>query len=85
MYVYIILQEGREDVKIVISGLSQLKNEMITDKNLNKLSVGDDASIWNDYLSGKTENGNSVSWFQTEWLYAECYMYRRIKESFLIR
>lgn len=80
-----MFQAGREDVKKVISGLSQLKNEMITDKNFNELWFGDDATIWNDYLSRKIENNNTVSWFQTEWLYAECYMYRRIKEAFLKR
>ncbi|KAG8247372.1 hypothetical protein J6590_062435 [Homalodisca vitripennis] len=77
-------EEGREDVKRVISCLSQLKNEMVTDKYFTQLVCGDDASKWNVYWRNKTENGTMVSWYSTEWLYAETYFYRRIKEAFLL-
>ncbi|XP_054283680.1 damage-control phosphatase ARMT1-like isoform X1 [Macrosteles quadrilineatus] len=77
-------EEGKEDVKRVISCLSQLKNEMVTDKYFTQLVCGEDASKWNIYWRNKTENGTTVSWYKTEWLYAECYLYRRIKEAFLL-
>uniref|UniRef100_A0A1B6LFX9 Sugar phosphate phosphatase n=1 Tax=Graphocephala atropunctata TaxID=36148 RepID=A0A1B6LFX9_9HEMI len=77
-------EDGREDVKRVISCLSQLKNEMVTDKYFTQLVCGDDAAKWNVYWRNKTENGTMVSWYSTEWLYAETYFYRRIKEAFLM-
>jgi len=77
-------EDGKEDVKRVISCLSQLKNEMMTDKYFTQLACGDDASKWNIYWRNKTENGTLVSWYQADWIYTECYMYRRINEAFLL-
>ncbi|KAG1706997.1 Protein-glutamate O-methyltransferase [Nymphon striatum] len=76
--------EGATDeVKTVIGRLSKLRNELQTDKPY--LFITDqyaDVEIWNDCL--KSLNENERSWFKSSWLFAECYMYRRIFEGFQI-
>ncbi|XP_056674918.1 damage-control phosphatase ARMT1-like isoform X2 [Monodelphis domestica] len=42
-----------------------------------------DNDIWNEYLKNH-ENKEKLSWFQAPWLYAECYMYRRIHEALML-
>ncbi|RZF38494.1 hypothetical protein LSTR_LSTR006089 [Laodelphax striatellus] len=78
-------EKAREEVKNVIGYVSQLKNELMTDKPLTELSsLGSDHELWNRILSDKTkEHSRPPTWFQTEWLYAECYLYRRLHEAFL--
>lgn len=39
-----------------------------------------DIAIWNDFISGLPPNERSF--FKTCWLYAECYMYRKIYSIF---
>lgn len=76
-------EESREELKVVIGRLSQLKNELQTDKPFTKLNYGSEADEWNKILEEKTQNGSGPTWFQTDWMYAECYFYRRINEAFL--
>lgn len=76
--------DGKEELKAVTNSLAHLKNELQTDKSFTTLSYGDDKHIWNDYLNHVTLLlGKTPTWFSTTWLYAECYMYRRIYQSFL--
>lgn len=79
-------EAAREELKRVIGYISQLKNELQTDKPFTALSsVGEDATIWNEHLKDSTkEHGVVPSYFQTDWMYAECYVYRRLREAFLI-
>ena len=82
-------QEAVEDCKTIVSRLSKLKNEMQTDKPVVALTdtERDDLAIWNKYLEEETfkNRGESPSWFQSAWLYVECYMYRRIMEAIHLR
>lgn len=64
-----------------------MKNEMVTNKALKPLKlipgkVDDDAVVWNTFLDKRTEiEGETPMWFNTIWLYCECYMYRRIAQE----
>uniref|UniRef100_A0A8D0GLL3 Sugar phosphate phosphatase n=1 Tax=Sphenodon punctatus TaxID=8508 RepID=A0A8D0GLL3_SPHPU len=80
-------EKGIEAEKGAISILSKLRNELQTDKPV--LALNDelpDSSLWNQYLEYQQTlaNGNGQpSWFQSPWLYVECYMYRRIHEALI--
>ncbi|XP_071596678.1 coiled-coil domain-containing protein 170-like isoform X4 [Heliangelus exortis] len=75
-------EKGVEAEKRAISLLSKLRNELQTDKPVTPLEDElPDAPLWNQYLDYQRNlsNGNGEpSWFQSPWLYVECYMYRRI-------
>lgn len=74
-------------MKEVIGSFSKLKNEVQTNKPFEVLtSDGPDVSSWNTYYEREREReGEKPRWFHTSWLYAECYMYRRIHEVFELR
>lgn len=85
-----ILQNATEEIKQMVGFISQLKNEIVTNKALTILPIiendsDNDAAVWNKYLEDKTEKeGATPTWFNTEWLYCECYMYRRLAQKFLL-
>lgn len=56
----------------------------MTDKPLELLSgTAEDIKIWNDvYNQWSAKLGTSPVYFSIPWLYAECYMYRKIGEIF---
>ncbi|XP_050805649.1 damage-control phosphatase ARMT1 isoform X1 [Gopherus flavomarginatus] len=78
-------EKGIEAEKNTISILSKLRNELQTDKPLVPLDDKlPDVPLWNQYLEYQQNllDGNEQpSWFQSPWLYVECYMYRRIHEA----
>lgn len=39
-----------------------------------------DKELWNDFITGLPQDERS--YFKARWLYAECYMYRRLKSIF---
>ncbi|WKY11097.1 hypothetical protein Q1695_002998 [Nippostrongylus brasiliensis] len=69
------------DVKAVISELSEISYHIVTDAPLKDI---DDTSysheMWNKLLSQMREKDghDAVTWFKADWLFTECYMYRRI-------
>ncbi|KAK2525763.1 Armt1 [Columba livia] len=78
-------EKGVEAEKRAISLLSKLRNELQTDKPVTPLEDElPDAALWNQHLDYQRNlsNGNGEpSWFQSPWLYVECYMYRRIQAA----
>ncbi|XP_022083064.1 protein-glutamate O-methyltransferase-like [Acanthaster planci] len=78
-------EEGAADCKSIVSSLAKFRNELQTDKPVLPLesNEGADSQIWQRYLEEETQRngGRPPSWFQSPWLYVECYMYRRIVES----
>jgi hypothetical protein len=84
---YLLFQYTREELKKVIGSFSELKNEMLTNKPFKVLtSDGPDIPLWNTYFEKESEKeGAEPRWFHTSWLYAECYMYRRVHEAFELR
>jgi len=84
-------KEGLEDLKQICGTLSQLKNEMQTDKKLIDLAadgIGDEAE-WNKCLDAdrqlQKQEGAESSWFVSPWLLIECYFYRRINSAIRLR
>lgn len=58
---------------------------MQTNKPFTKLNYGSEADEWNKILEEKTQDSQRPTWFQTDWMYAECYFYRRMQEALLER
>ena len=63
--------------------MSKLRNEVQTNKVAIPLEDSrSDTAVWNDYLQYITDKeGSPPKWFESPWLYMECYMYRRIQEA----
>nr|XP_032803595.1 damage-control phosphatase ARMT1 isoform X1 [Petromyzon marinus] len=75
-------EEGSEADKKIISLLSKLRNELLTDKPITPLTDGrPDVGEWNAYLEAQRCLTAMPSWFTSAWLYVECYMYRRVQEA----
>lgn len=79
-----MLQKSLAEIKDIIGCVSKLKNEMVTNKPITPLPViaddlTNDAIKWNDRLKElEIERGEIQTWYNTIWLFCECYMYRRI-------
>jgi damage-control phosphatase, subfamily III len=80
-----VVREG----KGVVSSLATLKYELQHNRAI--LPITDDGEqdhkVYNDELKarGTTKDGEVVvKWHDVEWLYAECYLYRRINSIFRI-
>ncbi|XP_076650442.1 damage-control phosphatase ARMT1 isoform X2 [Halictus rubicundus] len=79
-----------EEIKHIIGFISKLKNEVVTNKTLKPLqtlpnATNNDADEWNKYLIKRTEiEGTTPTWFNTLWLYCECYMYRTLAQEFVL-
>lgn len=85
------MQEGVEDLKQICGALSQLKNEMQTNKKLTDVpqdGTGDEA-LWNVCLKADRQlqqaAGSESAWFVSPWLLTECYFYRRIYSAIQLR
>ena len=74
------LNDKDEDAKSAISELSKLRYLMMTNKPLEPLTATDalDYAEWHKALSSE-----EFTWFQSDWLFVECYMYRKIADIFL--
>ncbi|XP_063710092.1 damage-control phosphatase ARMT1-like [Culicoides brevitarsis] len=73
-------EASREEVKTVIGQISELKYELQTDKELKALpEYTEELKKWNEFL---LTLDNKKSYFSAVWLYAECYLYRRLKLIF---
>lgn len=83
----IVKQRGdvaREELKTVIGSISKLKSELQTNKPFSKIqSGGPGADHYNRLIDEKTQRDKEApTWYYTEWLFAECYLYRRLREIF---
>ncbi|KAI8337097.1 hypothetical protein BC941DRAFT_397046 [Chlamydoabsidia padenii] len=64
----------------IIDSLRELKQEIANDTTLRLLKDNDDDSTtWNQHI---TTYFSDVTWFNGSWLFNECYMYRRMRESY---
>lgn len=69
-------------MKAVISQLSELRYQLETDKTMEPITHGDDVKEWTSVFNIYREKfkGESPKWFAVSWLFAECFMYRKIVE-----
>ncbi|XP_029055045.2 damage-control phosphatase ARMT1-like [Osmia bicornis bicornis] len=83
-------EEIKQEIKQIVGFISKLKNEITTNKTLKPIPLlpngeNNDAEEWNKYLIKRTEiEGGTPTWFNTIWLYGECYMYRILVQKFLL-
>lgn len=74
----------------MVGFISKLKNEIVTNKTLKPIELlpnvtGNDAEEWNKFLIKRTDiEGSTPTWFNTLWLYCECYMYRILAQEFAL-
>ncbi|XP_006619922.1 damage-control phosphatase ARMT1-like [Apis dorsata] len=83
-------ENAKEEIKQMIGFISKLKNEIATNKTLKPMRLAsnksnNDAEEWNKYLIKRTEiEGETPLWFNTLWLYCECYMYRILAQELVL-
>ncbi|CAF0753646.1 unnamed protein product [Adineta steineri] len=77
-------EDAENECKSCISAMDKLRYEIARDKPILLLNDNhtDDIHIWNEYLQKEMDQGKVISWFQSNWLLVECYMYRKIAEAF---
>lgn len=84
------LNEKIPEGKAILSGLASLKYEMQHNRTLPLLEDDgfDDISLYNEELKQRTDAaldgpaGEVPKWHNSEWLFSECYLYRRIYALF---
>lgn len=66
---------------MIIGCLSELRYQMQTDKAMAVIRCGLDVEQWNAVFEVyRKELGTEPSWFSVSWLFAECFMYRKIAD-----
>ncbi|WFD05518.1 hypothetical protein MVES1_000848 [Malassezia vespertilionis] len=80
-----------EEAKSIIEKIGELKHDLMHDKPLVKLHVSPENAPHLDgtkyRVPSTTEYDTEIqscnpSWMQSEWLFAECYLYRRLRRLF---
>ncbi|VVD00672.1 unnamed protein product [Leptidea sinapis] len=67
-----------EDVRNYIQYLTELKSDLITNKQYKLLTVDTpEAKRWNQWI----EDSPNQYYFTNTWVFTECYVYRRIREG----
>ncbi|KAI9762652.1 MAG: hypothetical protein M4579_000270 [Chaenotheca gracillima] len=74
--------EKREDGKRIVESLAKLKYELQHDRQLSP--IADDGAADVAGYNRELEQLGSPTWFNVPWLYAECYLYRRIATFFAL-
>lgn len=73
----------QKEVNHVVEELKLLLAEILDNKYLRKIDGTSKLSLlWNEILDEKLKTESSVTWFETEWLFTENYLYIRINEIF---
>jgi len=77
------LKANKEEINDIVNKLELLLSEILNNKPLRTIdSTCTLALIWNQLLEKKFNSDSIVTWFDTEWLFTENYLYIRIKEIF---
>ncbi|KAG9228578.1 hypothetical protein BJ875DRAFT_477118 [Amylocarpus encephaloides] len=72
----------REEGKRIVEQLTKLKYELQHDRKLSP--IPDDGQPDVEGYNKELEALGTPSWFNLPWLYAECYIYRRVASSFAL-
>ena len=81
------LLDAEEETKSLIEELARLKYELQTNKPLKMLESDlSDTKVWNEFLKKEElkHDVDETTWFNVSWLFAECYLYRRMREIFIL-
>jgi len=76
-------ERERDDIKAAVDRMAQLRYELQTNKPMLDIEDGEeDAAVWNAALAEANDgkDGSPPRWFNTTWMLAECYAYRRLKQ-----
>ncbi|KAF9423769.1 hypothetical protein BGZ94_008170 [Podila epigama] len=74
--------EKEKEAKGIIEAIGGLRYELQRDKPFRPLTdTAPDVDEWNKALA---EYYPGSSWFKASWLFSECYLYRRIRETFVL-
>ncbi|KAG0346975.1 hypothetical protein BG004_000385 [Podila humilis] len=74
--------EKEKEAKKIIEAIGGLRYELQRDKPFRPLLDNyPDVQEWNQALA---DHYPTSSWYKASWLFAECYLYRRIKEAFAL-
>ncbi|KAI1321344.1 hypothetical protein EDD11_006681 [Mortierella claussenii] len=74
--------EKEQEAKQIIEAIGGLRYELQRDKPFRPLKDDlPDVEQWNQSLA---DYYPTSSWFKASWLFAECYLYRRVKEAFAL-
>ncbi|KAL5245229.1 hypothetical protein ACI65C_012639 [Semiaphis heraclei] len=72
---------NKEEINSVVYKLELLLSEILNNNPLRKIDCTSTlALMWNQILEKKFNSDSVVTWFDTEWLFTENYLYIRIKE-----
>ncbi|KAI8603339.1 hypothetical protein EDD21DRAFT_37456 [Dissophora ornata] len=75
-------KEKEVEAKGIIEAIGGLRYELQRDKPFRPLKDSlPDVAEWNQALA---DHFATSSWFKASWLFAECYLYRRIREAFAL-
>lgn len=67
-----------EDVMKFMQEIAKLKNDLVTNKEYDKLRMSSpDAEKWNRWI----ESQDNKKYFLNSWMFTECYVYRRLQEG----
>lgn len=67
-----------EDIRAFIQHITKLKNDLVTNKQYELLTVDTpEAKKWNEYI----QNSECQYYFTNVWVFSECYVYRRLWEG----
>ncbi|XP_061401603.1 damage-control phosphatase ARMT1-like [Musca vetustissima] len=68
------------DISLVLESIENLKSQVENNHKLQKISSkAPDVDLWNNFITNLPEN---AGFFNVCWLYAECYLYRKIYSIF---
>lgn len=76
--------EAENDITSILEKLDTLTADILSNTPFRELKSDNiDVKIWNKVLNDFSDQyGNRPTWVYTNWLYAECYIHRRIFEAF---
>uniref|UniRef100_A0A0N5B6J4 Sugar phosphate phosphatase n=1 Tax=Strongyloides papillosus TaxID=174720 RepID=A0A0N5B6J4_STREA len=75
-------EKAAEELTRVINRIAEMRYHIMTNKPLNEFNTScSDSLYWNGYISKLRESGRD-NWYDGDWLFVECYMYRMIYEFF---
>ncbi|KAK9511005.1 hypothetical protein O3M35_005663 [Rhynocoris fuscipes] len=76
-------EEVQDEIKAAIGEISLLKNHILTSKDFQYFTSQDsDTELWNEHLKERERLYHSFNYFESDWLFSECYVYRRVREIF---